>query len=106
MMKTVLLLGMGTAVAGVGAALIACGSEGAGIDLTAASDASSEASPSGTTTSGGPGPGADGGVGGEGGIDPPGAGPGGDTKSIACGATSCSMKPRTVSRNRSCSSER
>lgn len=89
MMKSFLLLGIGTAVAGVCAALTACGSESSGIDLTAASDASSEGGPSNTTTSGGPGSGNDGGVGAEGGIDPPGAGPGGDTKSIACGATTC-----------------
>lgn len=82
------------------AMLVACGSEEVAPDLVApAADASAEGSTTGDggassgdgSTSGGPRPAGEGGVTADGGIDPPEAGPGGDTTKIACGATTCPL---------------
>lgn len=110
--KNLLWVGVvvGTSAAGL---IVACGSEsGPGVD-NVAPDASSEASSSGSSgssgsdgstgadgSSGNPGIDAgrtpdDAGVTADGGIDPPEAGPGGNTTSIACGATSCPIPGET-----------
>jgi hypothetical protein len=82
------------AIGGAGA-VVACGSEAVGSDLTAP-DASSEASSSGSsTTSGGGRTPDDAGVTADGGIDPPEAGAGGNTTTIACGATTCPIPAET-----------
>jgi hypothetical protein len=97
---SVLVLGMGIgAAASAGATLVACGSESSGTDLTG-SDASpdsgsSSGGSSGVGSSGGPRPADDAGVTADGGIDPPNAGPGGDTKSIPCGAATCPIPAET-----------
>ena len=107
MMRRDLLL-VGAVLTNAAAAIVACGSEsGAGADLTNP-DASSEAASSGgdgasgssgssgsSGTSGGPRPADDAGVTADGGVDPPDAGPGGDTTRIACGATSCPIPAET-----------
>lgn len=69
---------------------------------SSSSSSSGSSGPSGSSTSstssGGPsdaGQSSSGALGGDGGIDPPDAGPGGDTTKIACGATSCALATDT-----------
>lgn len=90
---------------GSGLAVWACGSDGDGnADLVAQSeDGGAASSSSGATSSsgssgssatnkdGGGDGGSSGALGGDGGIDPPDAGPGGSTSAITCGATSCAL---------------
>lgn len=89
-------------------AIVACGTEAVGADLTS-QDASAEAASSGGdgstgssgssgasgTSDGGARPADEAGVTANGGIDPPDAGPGGDTTSIACGSTTCPIPAET-----------
>lgn len=85
----------------LGITLIVCGGLAAAITAACGSDAGStipdpdagEAGSSGASS--GPREAGAGGVTADGGIDPPGAGPGGDTNQIACGTTTCPIPAET-----------
>lgn len=98
----------GAVVVGAAGTVWACGSDDEGTGIVTQSDggggsstsSSGAGSSSGASSSGGSSSGSsgtnDGGtssgaLGGDGGIDPPDAGPGGDTTKVNCGATSCAL---------------
>ena len=101
-MKRWFFVGVITTATGAAVTMLACGSDEAGTDITAAaSDASSDGASSSSSSSGssgssgGPRPANEAGVTADGGIDPPNAGPGGDTKSITCGTATCPIPAET-----------
>lgn len=100
MKPSVLMIGIVTAALGAAAA-VACGSETGVAGIPDSGDAAAESSvppgsssgssgsPDGSADSGSSRPADDAGVTADGGVDPPDAGPGGNTTSIACGSTTC-----------------